>query len=120
MELIGKIMKNNRVSLLAPVVFLSACSIGPTPPAQVEMLDGKPVYEIYTSLQTSEITMEALDAAPQKLRGPGRGGLAERASQQCPGGYDIVGETSPDYKISSASPVTTLYYIFQNYRITCT
>lgn len=109
------------VSLLicAPLT-LAACA-KPTPPQQVGMQDGKPVFQIYTSMQANaEPTDEELAAMSQSLQGPGRGNLADRAAAQCPSGYDIVDQTEPQARFTmTLANGLPLYRVSQSFSIAC-
>lgn len=113
-------MKTRAFILLAGVLGVAAC-VSPTPPEQVGTHNGKPVYQIYTSMQALDNPTSAeLAEASKMLQGSGRGNLAERASAQCPAGYDIVGKTEPASRfIMVLANGVKQYKIEQVFRITC-
>lgn len=56
----------------------------------------------------------------KRLEGPQRGGLAERANAQCPGGYDIVARSAPDYGYGQTlANGMVMYKLSQVFTIVC-
>lgn len=102
------------------LMMLGAC-VSPTPPATVALPGGATGLEIYTSIQTTSDPTEAeLAQIEATLAGPGRGNLADRATQACPSGYDVVSKSGIEssFAMALANGVPT-YRVSQKYVISC-
>ncbi|TRW95106.1 hypothetical protein FNJ84_17620 [Paracoccus sp. M683] len=110
-------------TFISPIIaaLAQAACVKPAPPEPVGTRDGKPVYQIFTSMQATEKPTEAqLARMSAQLQGTGRGNLAERASAQCPSGHDIVGQTQPEASFSmTMANGTPLYRVGQTFEISC-
>lgn len=113
-------MKLKMMTVVAGMT-LAGCA-GPTPPAVVTLPNGQTGQQIYTSMQTSrEANAENSAGFAAILEGPGRGNLADRAMQACPGGYEIAARSGLESRFTMvlANGIPN-YRVSQTYTVVCT